>query len=803
MNFKKWETSSGGSLEMSEGSGFSVGATGGGYDFGDLESRMAYMASLKEAGREGESNHKYGTAHHMAGAWAESNVDTAKRDGDRYSESHAGARAGTGAGIDAQGYVSDKDAWLEGGKMGVGGSFDAWVGSKASAEASAKGGAGPAIGAIDPLTGERRGIAEGNASAGVEAFSGARVHGAGEAYVEGLSVGAAGKVGAELVDRVSGNASAGGSVDVGGYTLAGAQGSVDAQAEKRVGGDASGEVKLGLGTGGYARGAASAEAMGRVAGKAEGQTTLLGVHQRVGVGGSAEAGAAAGAQGALAFGPGSVGASGTVDAFAGARATVSGSNTTGFLGVDVFSSQISATAAAGVGGSAGGGIMIKDGILTINAELLLAAGVGGGVSGSFSVDFLSPFKMILRLLEVNGIISANPDAWISDIIGIAMGGGEAYKDRIVGKPGGDYDEKVESTKTVVGTKVTEASKKKSDEEKDTSEGSNTAESSSASSFAALGGTGRSQSTSLAAMGRAPVSAKTDGKSMSEDVATAKLGQAHGQAAEAAEMTKGAIVTAMESLKSGMANPVQVIRAILAGAAQAVRSMVGQGIQMAGALVKSVAGLAKSALSSFANIIARIVEAVLSLKKPDFSGGYAQQSGQMDTNFADALSRTRGDMDKMRDARLAGMKDAIQGALLAVATGFMQTTKGGAKPAQEKAKSAKRLVDEVAGASVVKDDGTVAKPNAKAKEDVGQVVDLLGQMDGAGQQSGAAIKGGAGGLASMGEKAGKGLGGKEKTELTQGMNKTYKVPKSKSDQAVASKQKEAEDKVAAARGKRRR
>lgn len=194
---------------------------------------------------------------------------------------------------------------------------------------------------------------------------------------------------------------------------------------------------------------------------------------------------------------------------------------------------------------------------------------------------------------------------------------------------------------------------------------------------------------------------------------------------------------------------------------------------------------------------------MSLKKPDFSGGYAQQSGMMDNNFADALSRTRGDMDKMRDARLAGMKDAIQGALLAVATGFMQTTKGGAKPAQEKARSAKRLVDEVAGASIVKVDGTVAKPKAKAKEDVGQVVDLLGQMDGASQQSGAALTGGAGGLATMGEKAGKSLGGKEKTELTQGMNKTYKEPKAKSDKAVASKQKEVEDKFAAARGKRRR
>jgi hypothetical protein len=253
----------------------------------------------------------------------------------------------------------------------------------------------------------------------------------------------------------------------------------------------------------------------------------------------------------------------------------------------------------------------------------------------------------------------------------------------------------------------------------------------------------------------------------------------------------------------MANPVQVIQAILKGAAQAVRGMVGQGVQMAGALVKSVAGLAKAALSSFANIIARIVEAILSLKKPDFSGGYGQQAGQMDNQFSEALSRTRGDMDRMREQRMAGMQTAVQDALVTVATGFMQTTQSGAKPAQAKAQSAKALVDEVAGASVMKADGTVAKPKAKAKDDMGQVVDLLGQVGGAAKQSGESVKGGAKGLTEMGEKAGKGIAGPAKSDVSKGMNSTYKGPKRENDQQVASKQQEAENKFEAAKGKRRR
>jgi hypothetical protein len=294
-----------------------------------------------------------------------------------------------------------------------------------------------------------------------------------------------------------------------------------------------------------------------------------------------------------------------------------------------------------------------------------------------------------------------------------------------------------------------------------------------------------------------------GGTMTEEKAHKKLSEAHGAATDAASMAKAAIMQAMEAVKTGMANPMQVIRAILQGAAQAVRGMVSQGVQMAGAFVKSVAGLAQAALSNFGRIIARIIEAILTFKKPDFSGGYGAQSGQVDGQFSEALSRTRGDMDKMKEARLAGMQTAVQDALLTVATGFMQTAQGGTKPAQTKAQGAKKLVDEVAASKVKRADGTTATPKSKAQQDMGQVAELLGQMGGAAKQGGDAVKGGAAGLAQLGTKAGQGIAGPAKADLGKGMEKTYRAPKREADKKVAGKRQEAEGKYEAAKGKHKR
>lgn len=221
--------------------------------------------------------------------------------------------------------------------------------------------------------------------------AGAKSKAEGETYTSGLASGAKGKVGAEVAARAGGEVEGNSAVDVGGVTLLGIKGKAGGKSEARAGGNAEGEAKAGPG-GVSAKGSIGGEAMARVSGEAMAQGAVAGVHSRSEAKGSLAVGGELGANGEIGVRAGNIGATGSAKAFAGVQAEGSVVLGIGFLGVDVFTSTLTAGVSAGVGGGIGGGIQVKDGVIIISLEALASLGVGGSLGGKVSIDLMAPFK---------------------------------------------------------------------------------------------------------------------------------------------------------------------------------------------------------------------------------------------------------------------------------------------------------------------------------------------------------------------------------------------------------------------------
>jgi len=401
------------------------GQSGGGYDFDDLDTRLGKLDP-----REG-----------FAGAQA--GVDSGGKGKGMFTEDHVGSHeSGGGAGVyagvggKAAGFVKGFDspaAWLSGERAGIGGGADAKAGVGGSASTNAYAEGGPALGSVDPDTGVRHGMASAEAGAGVEGYVGAKASGAGEAYVEGLGAGVAGRGSVEAGGAASAKGAAKAGVELGGWNLAGVGAQGSAGATYGVKGEASGEAQVGLGTTlAAAKGsvAAGASLRGEAQGSASG--SLGGLNGRGEASGSVEVTGGASASGEVAVGPASLGARGEAEIFAGVRASGSVGVAAGALGCDLFSLSASGSIAAGVGAGAGGGLMLKDGVLFIDAELMATAGVGGSLGVSCSLDLLFPFHVLFKMLAANGVLSARPEDHISEIFGYILGQkqvkGAAHKD---------------------------------------------------------------------------------------------------------------------------------------------------------------------------------------------------------------------------------------------------------------------------------------------------------------------------------------------------------------------------------------
>ncbi len=769
-------------------------STNGGYDFGDLDARL-------ERGKDGaKPGQTYGSTGSLedgnglfAGAKAEGGASVSTRKGfvgpdgrthTAYSgDAEIAGNAQAGVGLEADGMVSDEAAWLRGEKMGAAGRVEVKAGAEAEVDGSARFGLGPNVGEIDPVTGKRRELLELEASGNASGFIGARGGAKGEAYVEGLSVGAAGKADAEVAARAQAGGDLAASVNVGGLEVGvGVGGS--AKAEATAGGKAEGEVKAGLASGLYGKGSAEAEAMARVSGEAHAEGSLFGTN-KVSVSGNAEAGAKAGVSGVAAFGPGSIGAGGSANAFAGARASGQLSGSYGMFGVDIITLGVNGSIAAGAGAGISGGLLIKDGVLTISGELLAAAGVGGSVGGTVSIDLLAPFKMALHLLEANGVFQAeNPDAWVADIIGLALGGKDAWVDRMAGQPDA---EDFGTTRTTTGKAMAGAGRHGATSQSE----SNTSEP--VQKMATLGG-GPGFGGGAAARRGPEVKGGITASEAGQDLAAA-----HATATDAGMLAQQAIIDAMNDLKNGLANPAAALAALVKGAVSMIGGLIKEGISVAGQAAGHIGQAAGQAISALIKLIFGIVKALLSGKTPDFSGGYDQQSQSLGGRFLRDMALAKERITQVKTIRLDGAKNVIMSSLVSVASGFAESSGKGLGKARDKAAKARTKVDELAKKPIIPDGGgPPTKLDPRASQEVGEVETAIGSLTSAPKQTQSAVVTGAGdGLSKMAKDAGSAVVGPAMNEVAQKGERAFKGPKMANDQAVGAqkaKAKAAWDKV---------
>ncbi len=746
----------------------------------------------------------------------------------------ASADAKVGSFLGASGDAG-AEGWVKGTQVGVNAHGTGSLGVDASGAASASASGGPRIGSVDPETGLRRHMFQAGGSVSGESFVGATGSATGEAWAGLGGAGAAADVSASLGGRVSGSAAGGAKIDIGGFTPAGIDASVEGEGFLGVKGAASGRVTAGL-EGVHAQGAANASAVlsGQVGGSVTG--SFLGGHGGINGGVTGAVAATAGADGQIGAGLGRLGAAGSVEAFAGARAKGNVGAAAGFLGVDVVSGNIEGAVQAGAGGSIGAGIFMKDGVLTISGGAGASVGVGASVSGSISVDFFSPFKMFLKMLAANGVVSADPNQWIPDIVGWSTGalkfeeragsGMVEEKDpRVVplpGAPAGTASKlAVASTQDARSALAVETATPMPDdnvavEAAPTSSGPDT--------LLELPGVSPADATTLGDLQQIVQAAggKMDMRSGSIDMSATRanpadlvgelpgvmgakhdkavaeamntLGAATDLAQEAASDAQGGIQGLISQLAVEFSNPVDLFKNVLQGALAAVQTMVANGVASAGQLVSSLVEAAGQTIATVGKLLAALVKALFG-QLTDLFSGYNGHSNDMANAFMTASDEMKSNIEGIKVGQIFNAKSALMEGLMGVAASFSNRADGLFQAAQDKSRKAEDMVRGVQNKPIDLGVGTgkfVVDP--KASSQFKDVTNVLGNMTGAASETadevGAAgpdMGGEADDVAASADQAAS-QGGSE-------MRGTFDGPKSKNDRDVATKKAESDKRMA--------
>jgi hypothetical protein len=239
-------------------------------------------------------------------------------------------------------------------------------------------------------------------------------------WAQGTQVGAGGSAEVKVGAEASGSAEGSASIGFGGFEAVGVSGSASGEAHHTTGAKAQGEVTAGL-DGVKAAGDIGASSSVGASGEIAGSATVLGASVGGHLSGGAEVVGTVNAGGEIGAGMGTLGASGSAEAFLGAKASVGGGITSGLLGVDIFSTNLEASGAAGFGGGVGATLYVKDGVLIVGGEALASLGIGGGLEAEVRIDLLAPFRMAAKMLEANGVMSSDLNQLVPTIIGYSTG----------------------------------------------------------------------------------------------------------------------------------------------------------------------------------------------------------------------------------------------------------------------------------------------------------------------------------------------------------------------------------------------
>ena len=731
------------------------------------------------------------------------------------------------------------DSWLAGDRASATARVSADVGLGGMVSANAATSGGRAIGAWDPETGTREGARQAEAGAMASEYIGANASAMGEAYVEGLQAGVVGQAGAEVAVRNEAQAAAAAGLHAGSFELLGANAGAQALAEGRVGAGAQGEASASLTGGVSAKGSASAEVMARAQASATAGVAIAGVNNQWTSAGNAEAGAAAGAAGAFASGPGNIGGMGSAEAFAGARASGSLSSALSIGGVEFGSFSAEGSIAAGAGAGVGAGLMIKDGVLTINLELLLVAGAGGGLATTLQFDLLAIPKVILRAVADGARMSDDLDLMIPQSIGyIVQAAQGASFAEMSGAAGGSTD----SSSTDSGSTASAASAASA---LATPVGGAfvgpVAPSPSAPTTAAarvampVGGVGlaphlaRGAQTVTAAM-PAPQPAPTTAPASDLQTAVTQAGgrfdaakgridmsaptadprsllgaipgpmgaahdaqlqpvvqavqQAQALAQEASAEGHEAVANAMAGLEQSMSNPLQAFAGLLQGGIDQLASLVQNGLATVRQIVGGIQAVARDVIRAIA---ARIADAIRAL----FGGGegsqYDKASADSDRGMSSAKDRLKAAADSVKSTRLGAAGVALRGMMDGVSQLFLSSARGPLDAATAKANRAEALLDSVDGRKLdlAGSKGAIAI-NPAGTVGVHQVASSLDDLGGAGLEG---VTGGidrAGDqLAGEGDKAA-GEADRATAKATHQMDQAY-APKREADKEVRSQE----------------
>ncbi|MCB9732614.1 MAG: hypothetical protein H6745_08400 [Deltaproteobacteria bacterium] len=794
--FSKWSSLAEQSAEGGDSKAHSLGISDKAYDFGDMNERLDDAKERRDNGeapdpqngdvRDGDEIVGIGTAIAAESTRTKGPEDRAKSNSD--------ASIHGGAAVEAASYTSGKDAdWTKGDKIGAGGRAEAFAGARTGAHVSAERDLGPRLGGIDPRTGERGNMLHAATQAGADASIGVKGATQGEAYAEGLSAGAAGEANVSALAELGINGAAGAGIDVGGYQIVDAGIGVDAHADAGAAGGAEGEVRASLAGGLLARGAAEAHAGASADVEGAGRLAVGGLGLSGKIGADAFAGARAGATGQVAVGLSSIGVAGGVEAFAGARAQLHGGAALDLNGVDAIGFDVTGTAAAGAGGSAGGGFMIRDGVLTIDAHLMGAVGVGCGLSGSFHIDFLSPFKAAIGLLEQNGVISSNPDTWIMEIIEDVKMGGAKVGERMAGRPeaADDVDETRVDRSQVVGGGRFEQSEvvqaKAAPGGAPAGFGSTTGAAAAQSDVAPLSSALPAPPALLSAAG--PGAAKAADGSIDVATATEKLRGVHAGMGAVQDLFLPTLTQAMSALSARLAKPAELIQAILAGAAQAIVSMAPAGARSALRFGKELLSAASSVVKYVAELVFSFFSALFGGKVNDYVSGYDGKAAKLKQENDLALGEFQSQIGAIADEQKASLRQGITGALKAIASSFASESLAGTEKAEVQAAEAQKVMAELAVTPIRRADGTTAMLRPEAKAEVDEVVSTVRGVKGAPAEAQGRIEGGAGQASEMLSAKVDKDAGKATGDVATSMNGQFAAAKEKADASVK-KQKQA-------------
>ena len=715
-------------------------------------------------------------------------------------EASAGSEAYVSGGAYANGFDCP-EAWMNGDRASAGGSFRAGTKAEAKASGELEGGFGPQLGAIDPETGERANVVNTKLHGDAYASHVNEVGADGEVYVEGMSAGAAGKVFAEQLTKAGASAGTETNVGVGDLEIFSNKTDASVEASRRIGASAEGEIEVGPG-GFFAAGKAETEAMIRAKGKVATKNTYGGILDvSMGAEGAASAGANANAVGAVGAGPKAMGAAGKASAFAGAKVEGSATKAVGSSGVDFVSGTVGGELKAGAGAGAGGGLIFRDGKLTISAELMAAAGVGGSLSGSVTIDLLAPFKVVLNELEKNGILSADPAKWIPQIVGYSTGAlavGQAGK----ALGGGGLDDGVEADDDgSFGEDVDDAI--------DSALGLGSGSSSLALISDAVRSAGGEVGTDgaiemvgaeadpLALRGQLPgeLGTKHD-EAVGE--ASSRLSDAYVLMHEARTDANTAITGAMDTLMESLSDPVEMFEYLLQTAMKAIGSIVEAGIASAVQLVGGVAKAAVQTMAAVARLMGALVKAIFGEVTGMFDG-YKDDSKDLSQMMLQESADLRQGIDAIEVDKIKSPKDAFIGALMGVAGDFARRAGHDIDGAGDKAAEARSLIESVQDEPMDLGVGQGSfEVEDEALEDAGEVCTALEKL------GGPAVKQAKGNVESAGDitKVADDAGGTAREAKSVGpseMGQTFKGPKASEDARIAKEEADTNKKLDEVRG----